>query len=51
MISYLGVVSPQLVTMGQVQLGGEVGDYGEGGSYDPSAGASGQEFEMGDYRG
>jgi hypothetical protein len=51
MISYPGVVSPQLVTMGQVQLGGEVGDYGEGGSYDPSAGASGQEFEMGDYRG
>lgn len=50
-ISHPRVIAPQLVTMGQVQFGGEMGGYGEGGPYDPSAGTPCQEFEMGGYRG
>ena len=51
MVGHPGVMAPQLVTMGQVQLGGEMPGYGEGIPYGPSAGAPAQEFEMGGYRG
>jgi hypothetical protein len=50
-ISHSSVIAPQLVTMGQVQYGGEMGGYGEAGPYDPNAGSAGQEFKMGGYRG
>ena len=50
-ISHHGVMAPQLLTMGQVQLGGEMPGYGEEVLYDPSAGTPGQDFEIEDYRG
>jgi hypothetical protein len=49
-ISHRDVIAPQLVTMGQVQLTGEMPDFGEGVPYDSNAGAPGQDFEMGGYR-
>ncbi len=47
-----GGMAPQLVTLGQVQLGGEMGAYEEGEYGDISGGAApGQDFEMEGYRG
>jgi hypothetical protein len=52
MVSRSANMAPQLVTLGQVQLQGEMSGYGEVGYSDPSApGAPSDDYEMAGYRG